>query len=281
MSDFSGGDDMDLYVRERAAAPGTTLYYCTLFTSPAQARRSIALEAFQRELGTIVEQCREPAVAQARLGFWHEELHRLRDGQPQHPVSRVLAAAFRDTCELSERLAPALAATVAASQRESWSSEAELQDYCAATGGEVAALACGAAPITEDGDAASRRLGTLVCRQEMLCSLFAQPRRGTQALPAPLLREQGVQIADLFADPASDAADRLLRAEARRLRTALDDLLSGAPRTVDEGERLLRAQAAIGVATLGAVMRGGSTWLARHAAVSPLRKLWIAWLHRG
>ena len=270
--------DVDAYVRERAAPPGSTLHYCALFASPAQARLSLALEAFRRELDAVVEECREPSAAQARLGFWHDELGRLRDGRPQHPVTRVLAEAMHDHPALAERLAPAVAATAAASSRLSWASESQLDDYCAATGGEVAALACGTAPVSDEPHAPSRRLGALLCRQEMLTGLFGQPRRCAQALTEEALAARGIALGDVFRDPPGAAADALLREEAARLHDGLRALLADAP-AGDEGERLLRARAAVSVATLSAARRGGAAWLARHASVSPLRKLWIAWRH--
>ena len=49
--------DVDAYVRERAAPPGSVLYYCALFVSPEQARLSLALEAFRRGWASGTRSC--------------------------------------------------------------------------------------------------------------------------------------------------------------------------------------------------------------------------------
>ena len=273
------GDDIDAYVRERAAPRGSTLYYCTVFSTPEQARRSIALQAFLTELNEIVDGVREPAVVGARVGWWHEELGRLREGRAEHPVTRVLGEALDDPSEAAERLAPAVVATAAACGRENWASEPQLEDYCRATGGEVAALDCREAPADTAPDSPARRLGALLCRQDMLAGLFGHPRRGAQALPASLLSSAGLSIERLFAEPADLEVDRLLREQAQALHSRIGPLLAATTAT-DPATRVLRTRAAVALATLRAIIGGGHGWLSRHASVSPLHKLWIGWRHR-
>jgi hypothetical protein len=55
-----------------------------------------ALAALDRELTRAVHASAEHNVAHARLGWWREELGRLRAGQPLHPVTRQLHALAGD-----------------------------------------------------------------------------------------------------------------------------------------------------------------------------------------
>ena len=112
--------DPDAYLRETTAPPGSTLYYCTLFVPGVQARRSIALEAFRRELDDVVDDCREPVVAAARIGWWQGELQRVADGGAQHPVTRVLSEVLAEDRTAPARLTAAVAATAAATSHQSW-----------------------------------------------------------------------------------------------------------------------------------------------------------------
>ena len=62
------------------------------------ARRALeALAALDRELTRAVHASSEHSVAHARLGWWREEVERLRAGQPLHPVTRQLHALAGDT----------------------------------------------------------------------------------------------------------------------------------------------------------------------------------------
>ena len=272
MTDSAGHSDPDVYVRERVAAPGSTLYYCTLFAPAAQARRSITLEAFRRELDDVIDDCREPAVAAARVGWWHDEVQRVVAGGMQHPVTRLLAEVLPDPASGMAGLSAAIAATAAATTRQSWADDDALQRYCLATGGQIAALDCGA----EDDDERVRAIGALLCAHDMLAGLWRRPRRGCQVFPAAQLAAAGVSPADLFATPAPAAADRLVRVCATAIRTDLAGRLEGW-RPLSPAAGVLSARARIAAATLTAISRGGTDWLSRHTAISPLRKLWIGW----
>ncbi|MCU0841266.1 MAG: squalene/phytoene synthase family protein, partial [Thiobacillaceae bacterium] len=69
--------DPQQYCQARAAASGSSFYYAFRFL-PAERRRAItAFYAFCREVDDIVDECREPAVAQAKLAWWRDEVARL------------------------------------------------------------------------------------------------------------------------------------------------------------------------------------------------------------
>jgi hypothetical protein len=56
-----------------------------------------ALATLDRELTRAVHASSEHSVAHARLGWWREELGRLRAGRPLHPLTRQLHALAGDT----------------------------------------------------------------------------------------------------------------------------------------------------------------------------------------
>jgi phytoene synthase len=79
------------YCRDKAAASGSSFYYAFRFL-PAERRRAITcFYAFCREADDVVDECREPAVALAKLAWWREEVGRLYSGNPQHPVTQAMA----------------------------------------------------------------------------------------------------------------------------------------------------------------------------------------------
>ena len=82
------------YCQEKAAASGSSFYYSFLFL-PAEKRQAImALYAFCREVDDVVDECSDPAMAQAKLAWWRTEIAALYEGRPSHPVTQSLAAAL-------------------------------------------------------------------------------------------------------------------------------------------------------------------------------------------
>lgn len=55
-----------------------------------QKRALTALYIFCREVDDIVDECREPAIAEIKLNFWSQEIDRVFLGTPMHPVGHAL-----------------------------------------------------------------------------------------------------------------------------------------------------------------------------------------------
>ncbi|HNF62685.1 MAG TPA: squalene/phytoene synthase family protein, partial [Rhodocyclaceae bacterium] len=82
--------DFHQYCQDKAAASGSSFYYSFLFLPPERRRAITALYAFCREVDDVVDECNDPQVAQAKLDWWREEVHRVFDGAPHHPVGLAL-----------------------------------------------------------------------------------------------------------------------------------------------------------------------------------------------
>ena len=80
----------DDYCADKAAPPGSDVYYSVLFLTPERRRATIALEAVRRELEDAVRDASDPAVVQSKLQWWRQELARLFDGRPEHPAAKAL-----------------------------------------------------------------------------------------------------------------------------------------------------------------------------------------------
>ena len=80
----------DDYCADKAAPPGSDVYYSVLFLAPERRRATIALEAVRRELEDAVRDASDPAVVQSKLQWWRQELARLFEGRPEHPAAKAL-----------------------------------------------------------------------------------------------------------------------------------------------------------------------------------------------
>ena len=76
------------YCGEKAAAPGSDLYYALLFTNRCARPGGLGLGALSHELAAVIADCSDPAVARLKFRWWQEEIGRLYGRQPRHPVTR-------------------------------------------------------------------------------------------------------------------------------------------------------------------------------------------------
>ncbi|MGH8119271.1 MAG: squalene/phytoene synthase family protein [Gammaproteobacteria bacterium] len=80
----------DEYCRNKAAPPGSSFYYSTLFL-PEPLRRDLhALHALGTELEGVLEECSDPGVMHMKLSWWQDEITRLYQHAARHPVSHAL-----------------------------------------------------------------------------------------------------------------------------------------------------------------------------------------------
>ena len=76
------------YCREKAAAPGSDLYYALLFSDRCARPGGLGLGALSHEFAAVIADCSDPAVARLKFRWWREEIGRLYGRQPRHPVTR-------------------------------------------------------------------------------------------------------------------------------------------------------------------------------------------------
>src|ERR1700757_795522 len=82
----------DVYCAQKAAPPGSSVYYA-LRQAPLNRQPLLtALYALRRELEETVKHTSDPTIGRARLIWWEQELAALAAGQPSHPVTQALAA---------------------------------------------------------------------------------------------------------------------------------------------------------------------------------------------
>ena len=78
------------YCQQKAAASGSSFYYSFMFLPPPRRRAITALYAFCREVDDVVDEVRDPEVANAKLAWWRRETALVFAGQPTHPVAVAL-----------------------------------------------------------------------------------------------------------------------------------------------------------------------------------------------
>jgi squalene synthase HpnC len=160
----------------------------------------------------------------AILDAFEQDLHRVYDGEPQHPLLQRLRTTVRE-CSLPREPFLRLIEANRRDQRQStYETFAGLADYCDLSAnpvGELVLHVFGAA--TPDRIALSDRVCTALQLAEHWQDVGEDFRRGRIYLPAEDRRRFGVEPADLGASSAGAALRELLAFETERARGLLDE----------------------------------------------------------
>ena len=268
----------DEYCQQKAAASGSSFYYSFLFLPQERRRAIVALYAYCREVDDIVDEMQEPAVAQARLAWWSEEIGRLYAGQPQHPVTRALLphlAAFRIGRESLLLVLEGMAMDL---RQNRYLDYPTLVRYCHNVAGVVGELAAGIFGVSDERSYEyARKLGLALQLTNIIRDVGEDARRGRVYLPLDELQHHGVKVADLLDGRYVEGYLPLMQAQARRARGVYAEALAALPGADGRAQRPGLIMGAIYATLLDEIEREGFQVLHQRIALTPLRKLWIAW----
>jgi phytoene synthase len=268
----------DEYCAEKAAASGSSFYYAFLFLAPDRRRAITALYAYCREVDDIVDEVSDPAVAQTKLAWWAQEVDRLFTGSPQHPVAHALAPHLGSFGITRARLLQILEGMQMDLRQTRYLDYPSLQRYCHLVAGVVGEISAGIFGATRDATLAyARALGQSLQMVNILRDVGEDARRGRIYLPIDDLQRFDVKAADLLNARYVDGFASLMRFEADRARILYRDALSLLPEVDRRAQRPGLIMGAIYLSLLDELERAGFRVLHQRIALTPLRKLWIAW----
>ena len=274
--------NFDEYCQQKAAPPGSSSYYA-LREAPAGRRLLLtALFALRREFEETVKETSDPAIGRTMLAWWQKELASLAAGAPSHPVSKALTAHLSGGAKAMEAEYPALQTLLAGFEMDldqaRYLDYPNLRRYLQGVGGTFAMLSARATaqnPLQAATWAAP--LGEAMLLAQLVAELGNDARHGRIYLPIDEMQRFNVTAADVINRKYSDAFTELMRFQTTRAREALSTALAAIPADERRAQRALRAQAAIALALLDEIERDGYHVLHQSIALTPVRKLWIAW----
>jgi phytoene synthase len=268
----------DEYCQQKAAASGSSFYYSFLFLPPPQRRAITALYAFCREIDDVVDECSDPSIAAAKLVWWRTEVAALYDGAPRHPVARALAPLAAPFGITRIHLNEILDGMEMDLRQARYADFGALERYCYHVAGVVGLLAAG---IFGYANAQTLRyaatLGTAFQLTNIIRDVGEDARKNRIYLPLDELQRFEVAPGDILAGRHTDAFGRLMDFQVQRAQGYYDRALALLPNEDRRAQRPGLVMAAIYRTLLGEIRRDGCRVLAHRVALTPLRKLWIAW----
>ncbi len=268
----------DQYCQQKAAQSGSSFYYSFLFLPPDRRQAITALYAFCREVDDVVDECADPQIAHTKLAWWRSELEAMQLGKPTHPVTTALAPAVA-----RYKLSPALMGEIIAGMamdlhHQGYASFDDLKLYCYRVAGVVGLLA---AEIFGYEDRATlgyaNDLGTAFQLTNIIRDVGEDARRGRIYLPRDEMEQFGVQPEDILEARYSDNFRRLMEFQIQRAERYYEHAYAQLPAQDRRAQRAGLMMAAIYRTLLDEIRRDGCRVLDRRIALTPLRKLWIAW----
>jgi len=266
------------YCQEKAAHSGSSFYYSFLFLPPERRRAITALYAFCREVDDAVDEPSDRSAARATLAWWRGEVAQLFAGNPQHPVTRALAPAIEPFEITQARLNEIMHGMEMDLTQSRYLDFASLQLYCRRVAGVVGALAATIFgyrnPKTLEY---AERLGLAFQLTNIIRDVGEDARKNRIYLPMDELKRFEVSAADILNGRYTDNFARLMCFQAERARRCYDEALELLPAEDRRAQRPGLMMAAIYRALLDEIAGDNYQVLKQRTALTPIRKLWIAW----
>ena len=269
----------DEYCQQKAAGSGSSFYYSFLFLPPERRRAITAVYAFCREVDDVVDEVSDATAAEATLAWWRTEIAQLFDGHPTHPVTRALQPFIGGKLGISEqRLSAVLDGMQVDLRQNRFLDYSALQRYAHLVAGVVGEMSAGIFgyryPQTLQYAA---RLGLALQLINILRDVGDDARRGRIYLPVDEMQRFEVKASDVLAARYVEGFVPLMRYQAERARATYQEALALLPAVDRKAQRPGLMMGAIYSALLAEIEHENFQVLHQRIALTPLRKLWLAW----
>ena len=265
------------YCQDKAAKSGSSFYYSFMFL-PAERRQAItALYAFCREVDDVVDECHDLSLAQTKLEWWRQEVGRVYNGTPTHPVGLALKDVIKGFRLPQEQLLEIIDGMAMDLSQTRYLDFKGLQLYCYRVASVVGLLA---AEIFGYQDRQTLKyahdLGLAFQLTNIIRDVGEDARRGRIYLPIEDLQRFNVPAKDLLEARYSDAFRELMAFQAERAEKFYDQAFAQLPAIDRKAQRPGLVMAAIYRTLLREIARDGFMVLDRRTSLTPLRKVWLA-----
>jgi phytoene synthase len=268
----------DEYCQQKAAQSGSSFYYSFLFLPPPRRRAITALYAFCREVDDVVDEVPDPGVARTKLYWWRQELARVFDGTPQHPVAQALVPVVREFALPQDQLQTIIDGMAMDLDQTRYLDFPALELYCHRVAGVVGLMSAQifgyTDPRTKDY---ARDLGVAFQLTNICRDVGEDARRGRIYLPQDDLARFDVAPSSLLRADHSQSFRELMAFEVGRTQQWYERALAQLPDADRKAQRPGLIMAAIYRTLLNEIARDGYRVLDRRTSLTPVRKLWIAW----
>ncbi|MGH6634931.1 MAG: squalene/phytoene synthase family protein [Gammaproteobacteria bacterium] len=262
------------------APPGSSLYYSNLHLAPEKKHAFLALHALWLQLEEILHEATDPGVGRMKLQWWREEIERAFHGEARYPVAVVLARSFNCFAAAKQPFWDAINAVDLELSHAGHATFASLEPFLDQMGRLWGLSALIDGYRDEHTPEALKQLGSACELSLLIQNLPRDMARGRPHMPLDEAERAGVQLDQPVHANDSLALRRFVGIQAKRASERLQESLERLP----VRDRLSQLHSLIlgniYHATLHEIAQDGFRVAEHHIALTPLRKLWIAWSTR-
>lgn len=271
----------DDYCQDKAAKSGSSFYYAFRFLPEHRRHAITAFYAFCREVDDVVDTVSDPAVARTKLVYWRREVDALYLGSAQHPVMQALKPHVGPMQLPQSALHTVIDGMQQDLEKTRYLNFAELSSYCYKAAGVVGEVSARIFGIASPDDARTleyaRALGEALQLTNIIRDVGEDARRGRIYLPQDELDRFGISSINLLRGTADGQFSELMTLQYHRAVGAYDRAHAALPQEDRRAQRAGLAMGAIYRALLEEIRRDGYRVLEHRVALTPIRKLWLAW----
>lgn len=266
------------YVQEKAAASGSSFYYAFLFLPPPRRAAITSFYAFCREVDDVVDEVSEPGVAHAKLDWWQGEVQQAFAGQASHPATQALMPWAKEYGIQSDHLQAVIEGCRMDLQQTRYLDFPSLERYCHLVAGVVGEVSARIFGQTEDATTHyAHRLGLAFQLTNIIRDVGEDAMRGRIYLPMRELQQFDVKAQEILDRKYSTRFTALMKYQAERAYRLYEEALALLPAQDRRSQKPGLMMASIYRTLLREIERDGFQVLHQRTALTPLRKLWLAW----
>ncbi len=274
--------DPHQYCQDKATASGSSFYYSFLFLPPERRRAITALYAYCREVDDVVDECTDPGVARSKLAWWREEVARLYEGKPQHPVARALADVIAPYGITQDQLLTVIEGMAMDLEYNRYPDFDTLKLYCHRVAGVVGLMSARIFGYTDPRTLEyAADLGLAFQLTNIIRDVGEDARRNRVYLPLDELAKVGLDDTKIVHGNAQQehgaAFRQLMEQQVARAQATYDRAFTQLPQQDRKAQIPGIIMAAIYRTLLEEIRADGCRVLTHRTSLTPVRKLWIAW----
>jgi 15-cis-phytoene synthase len=266
------------YCKEKTAKSGSSFTVSFIILDKIKREAMTALYAFCREVDDVVDECTDYNVAQTKLNWWKNEIDRLYDHKPQHPVSFALQPVIEQFGLAKEHFHEIIDGMEMDLRFNRYADFKQLQLYCYRVASVVGLLSAQIFGYQNRNTIKfAHDLGMAFQLTNIVRDVGEDARRGRIYLPLDELKKAKVSEEDILSSKKTPEVKELIEYQIERAESFYDKALRELPLEDAKQQRAGLMMAAIYRTLLREIKADGAENVLTHKiAIPPFRKLILA-----